>query len=190
MSRLFSSTTWLNLAALAHHPAPTPSLHPPPPPPPAYEYLPSHQGLRLQFRLFYLDAWPSGASVMVHLDGRLLYKGAKPSGERVCAAFDVSSRCASCPDRCGSPTLSQPKATSAWGAAATPWCWSMSPMMCTAPRRPLFASQPTSPRTTRPRTLASACVSILFSVWRPLCLGCRAWLTPFLPLTRPSRRCF
>jgi hypothetical protein len=46
----------------------------------AYEYLPSHAGLRLQLRLFYLDAWPAGANVMIHIDGRLVYKAGQPSG--------------------------------------------------------------------------------------------------------------
>lgn len=70
-------------------------------PPLAYEYLPSHAGLRLQLRLFYLDTWPAGANVMIHIDGRLVYKAGQPSGAKsVCCTWRGQSSLTHTRGRC------------------------------------------------------------------------------------------
>ena len=54
------------------HPIPSPNLNS------VFQYLPSHNGLRLQLRLFFFDTWPIDAKVNIHVDGRLLWQGGRP----------------------------------------------------------------------------------------------------------------
>lgn len=45
--------------------------------PTVYQHLPSHNGLRLQMRVYLFDGWPDYADVLVYVDGRLVYQTEK-----------------------------------------------------------------------------------------------------------------